>query len=65
MIAVLGLSATAKVILCKSCGELLLPVHSCILKFDAEGQEFAKKMRSLEQFIQAVKRTIFGNGMLF
>ena len=25
------------------------------LKFDAEGQEFAKFLRSLEQFIQTVK----------
>ena len=25
------------------------------LKFEAEGQEFAKKFRSLKQFIQAVK----------
>ena len=26
-----------------------------LLKFEAEGQEFAKCLRSLEQFIQAVK----------
>ena len=26
-----------------------------VLKFEAEGQEFAKKLRSLEQFIQTVK----------
>ena len=31
-----------------SCGEQLL-------KFEAEGQEFAKILRSLEQFIQTVK----------
>ena len=36
------------------------------LKFEAEGREFAKFLRSLEQFIQTVKvRTIFGNRMLF
>ena len=32
-----------------------------LLKFEAEGREFAKFLRSLEQFIQA----IFGNRMLF
>ena len=26
-----------------------------LMKFEAEGQEFAKFLRSLEQFIQAVK----------
>ena len=26
-----------------------------LLKFEAEGREFAKKFRSLEQFIQTVK----------
>ena len=26
-----------------------------LLKFEAEGREFAKKMKSLEQFIQTVK----------
>ena len=26
-----------------------------LLKFEAEGREFTKKLRSLEQFIQAVK----------
>ena len=26
-----------------------------LLKFEAEGREFAKKIRSLEQFIQTVK----------
>ena len=31
-----------------------------VLKFEAEGREFAKFLRSLEQFIQ-----IFGNRMLF
>ena len=33
---------------CSSDGEKLL-------KFEAEGQEFAKYLRSLEQFIQTVK----------
>ena len=36
-----------------------------LLKLEAEGREFAKFLRSLEQFIQTVKRTIFGNRMLF
>ena len=37
-----------------------------LLKFEAEGQDFAKNFRSLEQFIQAGKvKTIFGNRMLF
>ena len=35
------------------------------MKFEAEGREFAKFLRSLEQFIQTVKvGTIFGNIML-
>ena len=34
------------------------------LKFKAEGREFAKFLRSLEQLYQTV-RTIFGNRMLF
>ena len=29
-----------------------------LLKFDAEGREFAKTLRSLEQFIQTVKGQI-------
>ena len=37
-----------------------------LLKFEAEGREFAKFLRSLEQFIQTVKGPkIFGNRMLF
>ena len=37
-----------------------------ILKFEAEGREFAKILRSLEQFIQTVKgQNNFGNRMLF
>ena len=44
---------------CSSDGEKLL-------KFEAEGQEFAKFLRSLEQFIQTVKgNNNFGNRMLF
>ena len=44
---------------CSSDGEKLL-------KFEFEGLEFAKFLRSLEQFIQKVEfRTIFGNRMLF
>ena len=36
------------------------------LKFETEGQEFAKFLRSLEQFIQTVKgQNNFGNRMLF
>ena len=36
-----------------------------LLKFEAEGQEFAKVLRSLEQFIQTVKgQKSFGNRML-
>ena len=34
------------------------------LKLEAEGREFAKFLRSLEQFIQTI-RTMFGNRMLF
>ena len=39
-----------------------------LLKFEAEGWEFAKLLRSLEQFIQTVQwkvRTMFGNRMFF
>ena len=39
-----------------------------LLKFEAEGREFAKVLRSLEQFVQTVKghvRTTFGNRMIF
>ena len=36
------------------------------LKFEAEGGEFAKVLRSLEQFIQKLKdQNIFGDRMLF
>ena len=41
-------------------------VRSKLLKFEAEGREFAKFLRSLEQFIQTVKgQNNFGNKMLF
>ena len=37
-----------------------------LLKFEAEGREFAKFLRSLEQFIQTVKgQKYLGNRMLF
>ena len=37
-----------------------------LLKFEAEGPEFAKILRSLEQFIQTVTgQNNFGNGILF
>ena len=37
-----------------------------LLKFEAEGREFAKNFRLLEQFIQTVKgQNNFGNRMLF
>ena len=37
-----------------------------LLKFEAEGREFAKCLRSLEQFIETVKgQKNFGNRMLF
>ena len=37
-----------------------------LLKFEAEGRELAKFLRSLEQFIQTVKgQKMFGNRMLF
>jgi hypothetical protein len=37
-----------------------------LLEFEAEGQEFAEFLRSLEQFIQTVKgQNNFGNRMFF
>ena len=37
-----------------------------LLKLEAKGQEFAKILRSLEEFIQTVKDlNIFGDKMLF
>ena len=41
-------------------------VREGLLKFKAEGQEFAKSLRSLEQFIQTVKGQYnFWNRILF
>ena len=45
------------------CEKKLASDRENLLKFQAEGREFAKILRSLEQFIQAV-RTSFGNRML-
>ena len=43
-----------------------LVIEKKLLKFEAAGREFAKFLRSLEQFIQAVKgQANFGNRMLF
>ena len=44
----------------QNCSDLLweknvLVVEKILLKFEGEGREFAKFLRSLEQFIQAVK----------
>ena len=36
-----------------------------LLKFEAESREFSKFLRSLEQFIEAVKGQRNGNRMLF
>ena len=37
-----------------------------LLNIEAEGREFAKLLRSLEQFVRTVKgQKIFGNRMLF
>ena len=35
--------------------KIVLVIEKKLLKFEAEGQEFAKFLRSLEQFIQTVK----------
>ena len=35
--------------------KIVLVIEKKLLKFEAEGQEFANFMRSLEQFIQTVK----------
>jgi hypothetical protein len=44
----------------QNCSDLLwekivLVIEKKLLKFEAEGREFAKFLRSLEQFIQTVK----------
>jgi len=54
----------------QNCSDLSTVRKNCssdqekLLKFKAEGREFAKFLRSLEKFIHTV-RTIFGNRMLF
>ena len=62
------------VICYQNCSDLCIVRKNCstdqekLLKFEAEGREFAKYSRSLEQFIQTETeqvRTIFGNRMLF
>ena len=46
--------------------KIVLVIEKKELKFEADGQEFAKFLRLLEQFIQTVKgQTNFGNRMLF
>ena len=48
------------------CEKKLFQDREKLLKFEAEGREFAKFLRSLEQFIQTVKgQNNFGNRMLF
>ena len=55
----------------QNCSDLLREKNCCsdreqLLKLEAEGQEFAKNLRLLEQFIQAVKgQNNFCNRMLF
>ena len=50
-----------KLVFCyQNCSDLLsekivLVIEKKLLKFEAEGREFAKFLRSLEQFIQIVK----------
>ena len=39
------------------CGKNCSSDREKLLKFEAEGREFAKNLRSLEQFIQTVKGT--------
>ena len=48
----------------QNCSDLLWEKN--VLVIEAEGREFAKNLRSLEQFVRKVKgQTIFGNRMLF
>ena len=53
--------AVQKMVFCyQNCSDLLwekivLVIEKNVLKFEAEGPEFAKFLRSLEQFIQTVK----------
>ena len=51
---------TTMVFCYQNCSDLLrenviVVIEEKLLKFKAEGQEFSKKLRSLEQFIQTVK----------
>ena len=39
----------------QNCEKKLFCDREKLLKFDAEGREFSKKFRSLEQFIQTVR----------
>ena len=46
--------------------KIVLVIKKSFPGLEAEGREFAKVLRSIEQFIQTVKfRSIFGNRMLF
>ena len=48
--------------------KIVLVIKIFFLKFEIEGQEFSKFLKTLEQFIQTVQwklRTTFGNRMLF
>ena len=47
-----------------SCGKIFSWYREKLLKFEAEGKDFAKFLRSLEQFIQTVKgQNNLGNRM--
>ena len=48
--------------------KIVLVIEKTLLKFQTEGQEFAKFLRSIEQFIRTVKgkkRTIFETECFF
>ena len=51
----------------QNCSDLLWEKNSSdrenLLKFEAEGREFAKILRSLEQFIQTVKGFLISNSL--
>ena len=54
----------------QNCSDLLtesivLVIEKNLLKFEAEGQEFAKILRSLEQFFLTVGQNNFGNKIPF
>ena len=44
---------------CSDCEKKCFSDREKLLKFQAEGREFAKCLRSLEQFIQTVNRMVF------